>query len=220
MPVNGGAGLGTHRGWCTPVLLRLVACCPELIPCSLPPPPCPLPQTNEAFWNSVSHAKPLAVGLNCALGATDMKKYIANLAACADCFVFCYPNAGLPNAMGGYDQKGPAMAEEIRPFCDENLVNGIGGCCGSTPEHIAAIRAMALTYKPRKVCAGAGGAGGGEGSCAPLHAMAAPGWETPAGASWCPPCPLPPAPPIPPSLACFPSCTPPPFAHRCTLWSR
>jgi 5-methyltetrahydrofolate--homocysteine methyltransferase len=68
-----------------------------------------------------------------------MKKYIANLSACADCFVFCYPNAGLPNAMGGYDQKGPEMAEEIRPFCEENLVNAIGGCCGSTPEHIAAI---------------------------------------------------------------------------------
>ncbi len=75
-------------------------------------------QTNEAFWNSVSHAKPMAVGLNCALGATDMKKYIANLSACADCFVFCYPNAGLPNAMGGYDQKGPEMAEDIRPFCE------------------------------------------------------------------------------------------------------
>ena len=75
-------------------------------------------QTNEAFWNSVSHAKPFAVGLNCALGALDMKKYIANLSACANCFVFCYPNAGLPNAMGGYDQKGPAMAEDIRPFCE------------------------------------------------------------------------------------------------------
>ena len=75
-------------------------------------------QTNEAFWNSVSHAKPMAIGLNCALGATDMHKYIANLSACADCYVFCYPNAGLPNAMGGYDQKGPEMAEDIRPFCE------------------------------------------------------------------------------------------------------
>jgi methionine synthase I (cobalamin-dependent) len=75
-------------------------------------------QTNEAFWNSVSHAKPMAIGLNCALGATDMHKYVANLSACADCYVFCYPNAGLPNAMGGYDQKGPEMAEEIRPFCE------------------------------------------------------------------------------------------------------
>jgi 5-methyltetrahydrofolate--homocysteine methyltransferase len=88
-------------------------------------------QTNEAFWNSVSHAKPFAVGLNCALGALDMKKYVANLSQCADCYVFCYPNAGLPNAMGGYDQKGPEMAEDIRPFCEESLVNAIGGCCGT-----------------------------------------------------------------------------------------
>ena len=74
-------------------------------------------QTNEAFWNSVRHAKPMAVGLNCALGAADMKPYVANLASCVDCYVLCYPNAGLPNAMGGYDQKGPEMAEEVRPFC-------------------------------------------------------------------------------------------------------
>ena len=99
-------------------------------------------QTNEAFWNSVSHAKPFAVGLNCALGASDMQKYVANLSKCADCYVFCYPNAGLPNAMGGYDQKGPAMAEEIRPFCEDRLVNALGGCCGSGPEHIAAIVEM------------------------------------------------------------------------------
>ena len=107
-------------------------------------------QTNEAFWNSVSHAKPFAIGLNCALGAKDMKKYIANLSQCADCYVFCYPNAGLPNAMGGYDQKGPEMGEDIRPFCEEGLVNAIGGCCGTTPEHIAAIKAMAAAYPPRQ----------------------------------------------------------------------
>ena len=114
---------------------------------------CPLQlsgQTNEAFWNSVSHARPFAIGLNCALGASDMKKYIANLSACADCFVFCYPNAGLPNAMGGYDQKPKDMAEEIRPFCEEGLVNALGGCCGTSPDHIAAIRAMASAYAPRK----------------------------------------------------------------------
>ncbi|PNH00078.1 Methionine synthase, partial [Tetrabaena socialis] len=107
-------------------------------------------QTNEAFWNSTSHARPVAVGLNCALGAKDMLAYIANLSACADCYVFCYPNAGLPNAMGGYDQKGPAMAEEIRPFCEAGLVNAIGGCCGTGPEHIAAIKTMASSYKPRQ----------------------------------------------------------------------
>ena len=93
----------------------------------------------------MSHAKPFAVGLNCALGASDMQKYVANLSKCADCYVFCYPNAGLPNAMGGYDQKGPAMAEEIRPFCEDKLVNALGGCCGSGPEHIAAIRFVNTT---------------------------------------------------------------------------
>jgi 5-methyltetrahydrofolate--homocysteine methyltransferase len=97
-------------------------------------------QTNEAFWNSVNQAKPFAIGLNCALGASDMLPYIQNLSKCADCYVFAYPNAGLPNAMGGYDQKGHEMAEEVRPFCEENLVNALGGCCGSTPEHIAAVR--------------------------------------------------------------------------------
>jgi 5-methyltetrahydrofolate--homocysteine methyltransferase len=91
----------------------------------------------------------MAIGLNCALGASDMKQYIANLSACADCFVFCYPNAGLPNAMGGYDQKGVEMAEEVRPFFEEGLVNAVGGCCGTTPEHIAAIRAVASTFPPR-----------------------------------------------------------------------
>ena len=108
-------------------------------------------QTNEAFWNSVSHAKPMAVGLNCALGAADMLPYMANLSQCADCFVFCYPNAGLPNAMGGYDQKGDEMAEEIRPFCEQGLVNALGGCCGSTPEHIAAVRKMASAFPARAV---------------------------------------------------------------------
>jgi len=106
-------------------------------------------QTNEAFWNSISHAKPMAVGLNCALGAKDMIPYIANLSACADCFVFAYPNAGLPNAMGGYDQKGPEMAEECRPFLEQGLLNGLGGCCGSTADHIACLAKMVAQYPPR-----------------------------------------------------------------------
>jgi len=84
-------------------------------------------QTNEAFWNSMRHAKPMALGLNCALGAKDMFKYVQNLSKCCDCYVFCYPNAGLPNAMGGYDQKGAAMAEDVRPFCEAGIVNGLGG---------------------------------------------------------------------------------------------
>jgi len=108
-------------------------------------------QTNEAFWNSLRQAKPFAVGLNCALGAKDMIGYIANLSSCCDCYVFCYPNAGLPNAMGGYDQKGPEMAEEIRPFCEQGLVNAIGGCCGTSPDHISAIRSMSSEYPPREV---------------------------------------------------------------------
>jgi 5-methyltetrahydrofolate--homocysteine methyltransferase len=107
-------------------------------------------QTNEAFWLSVCQAKPFAVGLNCALGASDMQKYIANLSKCADCYVFCYPNAGLPNAMGGYDQRGPEMAEDMRPFCEEALVNAVGGCCGTRPEHIKAIVEMSTPYRPRK----------------------------------------------------------------------
>ena len=107
-------------------------------------------QTNEAFWNSIAHARPLAVGLNCALGAADMLPYIANLSSCADCFVFAYPNAGLPNAMGGYDQKGPAMADDCRPFLEAGLLNGLGGCCGSTREHIKCLADMAATFPPRK----------------------------------------------------------------------
>jgi 5-methyltetrahydrofolate--homocysteine methyltransferase len=108
-------------------------------------------QTNEAFWNSMRHAKPFALGLNCALGAKDMFKYVENLSKCADCYVFCYPNAGLPNAMGGYDQKGPAMAEDVRPFCEAGIVNGLGGCCGTGNSHIKALTEMSSTYKPRSV---------------------------------------------------------------------
>merc|ERR1719261_349197 len=108
-------------------------------------------QTNEAFWNSMRHFKPLALGLNCALGAKDMFKYVQNLSKCCDCYVFCYPNAGLPNAMGGYDQKGPAMAEDVRPFCEAGIVNGLGGCCGTGNEHIKALKDMSSEFKPRTV---------------------------------------------------------------------
>merc|ERR1719261_1352685 len=108
-------------------------------------------QTNEAFWNSLRHAKPFALGLNCALGAKDMFKYIENLSKCCDCYVFCYPNAGLPNAMGGYDQKGAEMAEDVRPFCEAGIVNGLGGCCGTGNDHIGALSKMSSEYKPRAV---------------------------------------------------------------------
>lgn len=96
-------------------------------------------QTTEAFWISVEHSKPMAVGLNCALGAKDMRQYIERLGRCSDAYIICYPNAGLPNAMGGYDQTGPEMAEEMSPFSRDRLCNIVGGCCGSTPTHIKSI---------------------------------------------------------------------------------
>jgi 5-methyltetrahydrofolate--homocysteine methyltransferase len=107
-------------------------------------------QTNEAFWNSVSHSKPIAIGLNCALGAKDMVPYIENLSKAADCWVFCYPNAGLPNAMGGYDQKGHEMADDCRVFPEKGLINAIGGCCGTTDDHIGCLAKMVSEFKPRK----------------------------------------------------------------------
>jgi len=96
-------------------------------------------QTTEAFWNAIRHVKPLAVGLNCALGAAEMRQYVAELSRLADCFVSCYPNAGLPNAFGEYDETPDQMASVIREFAESGLVNLLGGCCGTTPDHIAAI---------------------------------------------------------------------------------
>jgi 5-methyltetrahydrofolate--homocysteine methyltransferase len=97
-------------------------------------------QTTEAFYTSIAHSKPIAVGLNCALGAKQMKPFLQRLhKIAADIFVFCYPNAGLPNAMGGYDDSPAQMAEDIRDFCVDGLINLAGGCCGSTPPHIKAV---------------------------------------------------------------------------------
>ncbi|HEY0890560.1 MAG TPA: methionine synthase [Nocardioides sp.] len=96
-------------------------------------------QVTEAFWNSVRHARPLAVGLNCALGAKEMRPYLAELARVADTFVSCYPNAGLPNAFGEYDEAAAETAAIIAEFADAGLVNLVGGCCGTTPAHIGAI---------------------------------------------------------------------------------
>ena len=96
-------------------------------------------QTVEAFWNSVRHSKPLAVGINCALGASEMRPYIEELSRISDCYISCYPNAGLPNAFGGYDQSASEMAALVADFAQEGWINVVGGCCGSTPEHIAAI---------------------------------------------------------------------------------
>ena len=96
-------------------------------------------QTVEAFWISVRHAKPAAVGINCALGADEMRPYIAELSKLADCPVLCYPNAGLPNAFGEYDETPEDMAGKIHEFAESGFVNLVGGCCGTTPAHIQAI---------------------------------------------------------------------------------
>nr|WP_281287558.1 methionine synthase [Rudaeicoccus suwonensis] len=106
-------------------------------------------QVTEAFWNSIRHARPLAVGFNCALGAADMRPYVAELARIADCFTFCYPNAGLPNAFGEYDETAEEMAEIVGGFAADGLVNVLGGCCGTTPEHIAAIGERVGSATPR-----------------------------------------------------------------------
>ncbi|MCW2838773.1 MAG: methionine synthase, partial [Aeromicrobium sp.] len=96
-------------------------------------------QVTEAFWYSVRHVKPLLVGLNCALGAKEMRPYIAEISRVADTFVSCYPNAGLPNAFGEYDEEPDQTAAVVAEFADAGFVNLVGGCCGTTPAHIAAI---------------------------------------------------------------------------------
>ena len=106
-------------------------------------------QVTEAFWNSVRHARPLAVGLNCALGAKEMRPYLAELSRIADCFVSAYPNAGLPNAFGEYDQAADEMAKVVGEFAESGLVNLAGGCCGTTPDHVAAVAAAVEGRAPR-----------------------------------------------------------------------
>lgn len=108
-------------------------------------------QTTEAFWNSVSHAGLLSVGLNCALGAKDMRPYIEELSDKSWAYVSCYPNAGLPNEFGQYDQTPAEMAGLIEDFCKSGFLNMVGGCCGTTPDHIKAIAEVAAKYPPRKV---------------------------------------------------------------------
>jgi 5-methyltetrahydrofolate--homocysteine methyltransferase len=107
-------------------------------------------QVTEAFWNSVRHARPLAVGLNCALGAKDMRPYLAELSRVADCFVSAYPNAGLPNAFGEYDEAAEETAEVVEEFAASGLVNLVGGCCGTTPEHVSAVAAAVEGKAPRR----------------------------------------------------------------------
>ena len=108
-------------------------------------------QTTEAFWNSLRHVKPFAVGLNCALGADEMRPYAAEIARIANTNVCIYPNAGLPNEFGEYDQLAEEMATIVGEFAQSGLVNILGGCCGTTPEHIAAIAQAAKQNPPREI---------------------------------------------------------------------
>jgi 5-methyltetrahydrofolate--homocysteine methyltransferase len=108
-------------------------------------------QTIGAFYNSVRHAKPFSVGINCALGGRAMRPYVEELATIAECYVTCYPNAGLPNAFGGYDETPADMAAVLGEFAASGFVNLVGGCCGSTPAHIAAIAQAVRGKAPRRV---------------------------------------------------------------------
>lgn len=106
-------------------------------------------QTTEAFWASIAHAKPFAVGLNCALGAEELRPYMQALSKISDTYVLAYPNAGLPNAFGEYDQSAEEMSTLMAEWAEEGLVNILGGCCGSTPNHIEAIAKLMEHVPPR-----------------------------------------------------------------------
>jgi 5-methyltetrahydrofolate--homocysteine methyltransferase len=108
-------------------------------------------QTTEAFWNSVRHVKPFMIGLNCALGAAELRPYVAELARVADTRVSAYPNAGLPNEFGEYDESPEHMAGIVGEFATDGLVNMVGGCCGTTPEHIRALRDVVDKVAPREI---------------------------------------------------------------------
>ncbi len=107
-------------------------------------------QTTEAFYNSVRHAKPFSIGLNCALGAAQLRPYVVELSRVAECRVSVYPNAGLPNEFGEYDQTDSEMAELVKEWAESGLINLLGGCCGTTPPHIKAITEAVRDCAPRK----------------------------------------------------------------------
>jgi 5-methyltetrahydrofolate--homocysteine methyltransferase len=108
-------------------------------------------QTLEAFYTSIAHAKPLSVGLNCALGAKEMRPHIEELSQLASCYVSAYPNAGLPNAMGEYDEQPSETAHFLEDWAKEGFVNIVGGCCGTTPEHIRHIADKVRSIPPRRL---------------------------------------------------------------------
>ncbi|MDB4029071.1 methionine synthase [Gammaproteobacteria bacterium] len=108
-------------------------------------------QTTKAFWNSVRHAKPISVGLNCALGAAELRPFLQRISQIADCYVSVHPNAGMPNQFGEYDQSASEMAEIIKQFGEEGLFNIVGGCCGTTPLHIQLIKEIVTNLSPRVI---------------------------------------------------------------------
>ena len=108
-------------------------------------------QTLEAFYISVSHANPLSVGLNCALGAKEMRSHVEELAQIAGCYTSAYPNAGLPNAMGEYDENPEDTGHYLEEWAKEGFVNIVGGCCGTTPDHIKHIADHVRTIQPRSL---------------------------------------------------------------------
>jgi len=108
-------------------------------------------QTTEAFWNSVRHAKPISIGLNCALGASELRPFLQKLSQIADCYVSVHPNAGMPNQFGEYDQSAAEMAEIIKGFGEDGLFNIVGGCCGTTPLHIQLIKEVAISLNTRVI---------------------------------------------------------------------
>lgn len=107
-------------------------------------------QTAEAFYISLAHSRPLSIGLNCALGAKDLRPHVEALSGLAECAVSAHPNAGLPNAFGGYDETPEEMAATLREFAESGLLNLVGGCCGTTPAHIAALVRAVADVPPRK----------------------------------------------------------------------
>ena len=137
------AGLGYELGWHVPVMLSGTITDASGRTLS--------GQTTEAFWNSVRHARPFIVGLNCALGATELRPYVAELARVADTRVSTHPNAGLPNEFGEYDDTPGNMADVLGEFVESGFLNVVGGCCGTTPEHMSAIREAVLPRPTRPV---------------------------------------------------------------------
>ena len=108
-------------------------------------------QTTEAFLISLSHVPMLSIGLNCALGASQLRPYLQVLAKEANCFISAYPNAGLPNEFGHYDESPEEMAAQVEEYLKEGLVNVVGGCCGTTPDHIKKIAELVKKYEPRSI---------------------------------------------------------------------